>query len=130
MTPLIQMLGWLALIGVNVLIDYRLIKSGKGVNHVFETIIRIAAGILYAGLLFGVRRPDEHAGWVAMFQATSFWIFFELGLNLSRGLEPFYVGETAKSDRFFRNNMPIFLMLKVFALVFLITSIVQLLKGN
>jgi hypothetical protein len=127
---IVQMLGWLALIALNVFIDFKLIKSGKGVNHVFETVIRIMAAILYAGLLFGVRRPDEHAGWVALFQATSFWLFFELGLNLSRGLEPFYIGETALSDRFFRKNMPVYLGLKLFALVLLITSIIQLLKGN
>lgn len=126
-----QMIGWLLLIAINVIIDwYLIVKLKKGVNHLAETIARIFVGLLYAGIVFGVRAPDEHFQWVAIFMTTSFWIFFELGLNKARGLEPFYVGETAKSDIFFRRHFPIYAGLKLFAAILLVTSVIQLLKGN
>lgn len=125
------MTGWLGLIAGNIVVDWYLIeKMKKGVNHAVETVIRIVVGILYAGIVFGVRAADEHAQWVGLFEAMSFWLFFELGLNKARGLEPFYLGTTAKSDKFFRRNFPMYAGLKLFALIILITSVVQLLKGN
>jgi hypothetical protein len=126
----LKLTGWLALILVNVYIDWRLIKSGKGVNHVIETVIRIGAGLLYAGLAFSVRRPDEHAQWVALFEITSFWLLFELLLNLARGLKPLCLGDTAKSDRWFKKNFPVYIGLKGFALALFLVSLIQLLKGN
>lgn len=128
---ILQMIGWLLLISINVVVDWYLIeKLKKGVNHVAETVLRIGVAILYAGLVFGVRAPNEHAQWVAIFMPTSFWLFFELGLNKARGLEPFYVGLTAKSDKFFRRNFPMYIGLKGFALILLVVSVIQLLKGN
>lgn len=131
MNNILQISGWLLLIGFNVVVDWFMItRLKKGVNHVVETIVRVAVGIVYAGLAFGVRAPDEHFQWVSIFMITSFWIFFELGLNKARGLEPLYVGTTAKSDIFFRRNFPLYLGLKIGAAVLMITSVVQLLKGN
>jgi len=126
----LKLTGWLALILINVYIDWRLIKSGKGVNHVVETVIRIAVGILYAGLVFGVRRPDEHFQWVALFEATSFYLFFELLLNKARGLDWFYLGNTAVTDRWFKKNFPAYIGLKGFALALFLLSTWQLIKGS
>jgi len=126
----LQLTGWLALILVNVYVDWRLIKYGKGVNHIGETVIRIGAGILYAGLIFQVRAADEHAQWVAIFEITSFWILFELLLNKARGLDWFYLGDTAKSDRWFKKNFPAYIGLKGFALALFLLSTWQLIKGS
>jgi hypothetical protein len=126
----LQLTGWLTLILINVYVDWRLIKSGKGVNHKAETIVRIGVGILYAWLVFQVRAADEHFQWVALFEITSFWILFELFLNLARGLKPLYLGETAKSDRWFKKNFPVYIGLKGFALALFLVSLIQLLKGN
>lgn len=126
----LQITGWLAMILANVYYDYRQIKNKKGVNHVAETVVRVIAGILYAGLVFGVRRPDEHAQWVALFLPTSFWILFELFLNLALKRHPLEVGSTAVTDRWFKKNYPAYIGLKAFALALFLVSLVQLLKGN
>lgn len=126
----LQITGWIALILANVYYDYRQIKNKKGVNHVAETCIRISVGMLYAGLVFGVNKPNEHAQWVVIFEATSFWILFELFLNLALSRHPLEVGSTAVTDRWFKKNYPAYIGLKAFALALFLVSLVQLLKGN
>lgn len=127
---ILQMTGWFALIIANVYYDYRKIRTNKGINHVAETIVRIFVGILYAGIVFGVRAPNEHAQWVIIFQATSFFLFFELLLNLARGLHPFYIGKTSVIDKFLDSHKFIWLFVKVVSLALFVTSVVQLIKGN
>lgn len=126
----LQLTGWFALILANVIFDFKWIQSKKVVRHGIETVIRIAVGLLYAGLVFGVRRPDEHAQWVILFLPTSFWLIFELVLNLALKRHPLSVGDTAKTDRWFKKNYPVYIGLKAFALALFLVSLVQLLKGN
>lgn len=126
----LELTFWFALILANVYYDFKRIQAKKGVNHVAETVIRIIVGIVYAGLVFGVRRPDEHAQWVILFMTTSFWLFFELVLNIALKRHPLSVGYTAKTDRWFKKNYPVYIGLKAFALALFLVSLVQLLKGN
>lgn len=126
----LELTGWFALILANVYYDFKRIQAKKGVNHVAETVIRIGVGLFYAGLVFGVRHPDEHAQWVALFMPTSFWIFFELLLNLALKRHPLEVGSTAVTDRWFKKNYPAYVGLKGIALALFLVSLVQLLKGN
>lgn len=126
----LQITGWIALILANVIYDFKRIKAEKGVNHGIETVVRIGVGLLYAGLMFGVRHPDEHAQWVLIFMPTSFWLLFELFLNLALKRHPLEVGSTAKTDRWFKKNYPAYIGMKAFSLALFLVSLVQLLKGN
>lgn len=127
---ILAMTGWLILIVANVYYDWKRISNHKGINHVGETIARIFVGILYAGLVFQVRAANEHAQWVILFQVTSFWLFFEFLLNKARNLPAFYLGNTAKTDVWFKKHFPIYAGLKLFALILFVTSVIQLIKGN
>lgn len=125
----LQITGWFAFILANVIYDNR---HYRNINHSIELIIRIGVGILYAGLAFGVRSADEWALHVILFMWTSFYLFFELLLNVSMGLHPLYLGSTATIDKFIRKYLggqQGYLMLKIFTVVLLIYSTIQIYKA-
>lgn len=127
----LQITGWIAMILVSVYYGFRRVKTEKWIkNHVPETVIRIVVGLLYAWFVFGARGINEHTMWVALFMPTSFWLIFELVLNVALKRHPLEVGSTAVTDRWFNKNYPAYIGLKAFALALFLVSLVQLLKGN
>lgn len=95
-------LGWLLLIIVNVIYDA---KHYAKINHGVELVLRIGVGIIYAWLMFHVKHPDFYATSVVIWMATSFYLFFELLLNLAKGLHLLHLGTTARIDRFIREYL-------------------------
>lgn len=130
MSALLIILTWLPVIPGKSSIDWYLIEvKKKNIRHGLEiTIVAIIA--FFHHVLSGVNRIEEWelAGYILMFQTMSYWAFFDASLNLMRGKEVFYVGENAASDKLFKNKIPIYFMTKVFALVLMVVSIVQIFK--
>lgn len=125
----LQVTGWMALIVLNVIYDNRHYTK---INHTVEFIIRVGVGIVYAGLAFHVREWGWWAVDVAIFMATSFYLFFELLLNVSMGLHPLHLGTTAAIDKFIRKNLggqQGYIMLKIFTLVLFVYSIINVYRG-
>lgn len=91
---------WLIPIAVNIYAD----RNGAKRNYLQVNIIRGAAAILHA-ILFN---PQNTIEWIPIliFQVTSFWILFEIGLNLVRGNPLLYYdskeGDSGIIDRFFK----------------------------
>lgn len=120
------MTGWFALIIGKVYYDH---KHWGNINHVVGTTVMIFLGILYAGFVFRVFQDGKWFQDVAIFMVTSYWIFMEGLLHISVGENWFYQGTTAKLDRFFRKNMPLYLGLKLGAAVLLVYSMIQIFKA-
>jgi hypothetical protein len=113
----IKILGWLALIASNVYVDAWLIKRGKGINHLVETILRGGAGIVYGGAIFDAQ--VDTGGWVVLFEAATFVTVFEPWLNLKRGLAWDYLSsrpDAAAWDRFFVKRRWLYYLVKLAAL--------------
>lgn len=122
---------WLIVIAVKVAIDAHQIEiKKKNINHGFELLLVAIMAVIHQGLS-GVNRIEEWelAGCILLFQTMSYWLLFDGLLNLMRDKEFFYIGENAGSDRLFKKlGMGAYFMSKVFALVLMIVSIVQISK--
>lgn len=84
MITTLLLLLWLIPIAVNIYID----KDGKKPNYLMVFVVRGMAAILH-GILFNPQNWNDYFP-VFIFQITSFWLLFEIGLNLLRGREVFY----------------------------------------
>lgn len=123
----LKIAGWIGLILLAVWYDN---KHYATVNHAVGLIVRIFVGILYAGLIFQVRRPDEWAQWVLIWMATSFYFFFEAILNLSVGQAMFYLGRTAWIDKQIHKigGVTTYVWIKICVVILMLVSSVQLYK--
>jgi hypothetical protein len=124
----LKLLGWI-LIGVApwVLIDwYQIMKLKRTPNHLVEFILRCMAGIVYGALAFNVQMGMDGV-WVIMFEATSFYLFFEIALNLARSLAWDYIGRTSAIDRFLYNRRSLYYLLKLASAAGMVISIIKLL---
>lgn len=129
MTIAFKLLLWLIPIGINVYAD----KDGRKPNYLLMFILRGMAAILH-GVLFNPQNMGDY--WpVLLFQVTSFWLIFEIALNLVRGRAVFYYDTKEKDsgwlDRFFAwagSFWHFFAKLVTFAI--LIWSIILVYKRN
>lgn len=131
MTPTLIILSWITVIeGKAVLNWHRIEQENKPIKHGLELVI-VAIVALVHQALSGVNKIEEWelAGWILLFQVSSFALLFDLSLNLMRGKEPLYYGKTSVIDRLFHKlGNGAYLMYKVFALVIMVTSIIQIYK--
>lgn len=131
MNTLFIIITWLIVIAVKVAVDsYQIEVQKKNIRHGFELFLVAITALLHQALS-GVNRIEEweFAGWILLFQTMSYWLLFDGALNLMRDKEFFYIGENAASDKLFKKlGMGAYFMSKVFALVLMITAIVQLTK--
>lgn len=88
---------WLTYIFAEAYIHHKLILSGDEIDHGVAAWLRVmVAGIMF--LLFG----SGHLLGLSTFLLSaffSFWLIFNLYLNDLRGLDWFYLGESAFLDR-------------------------------
>ena len=115
-------LFWILFIVVSALADYWIINKEKieidDEGHILRTIIRAVVGIICAaigGYGFGYGLA------FMFFEAASFWLFFDVLLNILRKRDALYVGFNSKIDVYFRYHFPtnpetIMFCAKVFAL--------------
>jgi len=93
------LLLWLLPIVGNVYLD----RTGRKPNYLIMFILRGMAAILH-GILFNPHNLYDYLP-IFIFQITSFWIVFEISLNLVRGKHWLYYdhseGDSGIIDRFF-----------------------------
>lgn len=83
---------WFLFIAAEVWRNYYIIEKRKSVpNYLQSFIIRGMASILH-GIAVGVLNTKEY-GLLLVFQCCSFWIIFDIALNLSRGKSPIHRGK-------------------------------------
>lgn len=131
MNTFLIVITWLTIIAAKVFIDWSIIeRDKKKIRHGFEIVIVAIVAVIHQALS-GVNNIEEWelAGWILLFQTMSYFLLFDLSLNLMRGKEPFYFGKNAASDRLFQKlGNGTYFMTKVFALILMITAIVQIYK--
>lgn len=131
MTPTLIILTWITVLAGKIVLDYHLIvHEKKSPNHAIEIGIVVLIAFFHQWLS-GVNKIEEWelAGWILLFQASSWLVFFDGILNLSLNRPWFSYGETAWIDRQFQKlGMGAYVMSRVFALVLMVTAIIQIYK--
>lgn len=130
MTPLGIIVIWLLVIELKVSIDWwQIVKLKRNIAHGWELSAVIFIYIFYGIYVAQIRAADWWAIDVTVFAASSYWLLFDGLLSWHRGLNFFYLGKNANSDRFW-NKMGIgaYFMSKVFALVLVVYGIVNIVK--
>lgn len=81
-------------------------RKGRKPVYLFEFFIRAMALVLYWFLWTKYEEDTLLIFWVSVYAITSFWIFFEMALNLVRGRVLFYYdfteGDSGIIDGFFK----------------------------
>jgi len=105
---------WILYIILDALVNwYIIVKKKESPDHFVMTIIRGIAAIIYGGFIIDVT-PSLFWYWF-FFCTTSFWVLFDPLLNVLRGLNPFYIGQTAKLDQLGNKYKPWYWLAKVLA---------------
>ncbi len=121
----LKLILWLLAIGANIIAD----KDGRKPNYILMFILRAIAAILHGALFITESNSYWWQWWpVLLYQVTSFWLFFELGLNLIQHRPPLYYdhkeGDSGWIDRFFKwAGYSAHLAAKIICFLFLIFSI-------
>jgi hypothetical protein len=85
---------WLIFIVVDILLNWQMIRRGVKPIYLVSFFYRGITAILHGGLIMNVHNWRDY--WpVFVFQTTSFWILFDLGLNLLRGKPWWYKGASS-----------------------------------
>lgn len=117
-----KLLLWLGVIAGFVIVNYRIIRNGKRPPYLQHNIAKAALAIVHAVLF----NPQNTIDWlpILFFQITSYWILFDLALNIARKLHPLYIGaESGWIDRWGNKHRGPYYFAKMAALVILIISI-------
>ncbi len=140
----IALITWLIPIAINIYLD----RNGVKRNYFQVNSIRIIAFIVHAAVFFNLKGGDFY--WydikrntpIIIFYLTSYWIFFDSGLNVVRGKIKqlgFWKGllyrDTSEKDsgwieKIFINNTAGYVASKAFALLMLICSIILIYIQN
>jgi hypothetical protein len=129
MTIALKLLLWLIPIGLNVYAD----KDGRKPNYLMMFVLRGAAAIIH-GVLFNPQNMTDY--WpLFLFQVTSFWLIFEIALNIVRGREVFYYDRKEKDsgwiDRLFAWAGPVWhFIAKLITFALMVWSIILIYKRN
>lgn len=110
---MIAIFCWLLIPLTNAFVDAWMIERLKmPIDHLVEFLFRGMFAILYGALIFDAK--DGHQGTaVIIYEATSFYVVFELALNLLRRKPWNYLGNTAALDKFLAKRRPIYYLLKL-----------------
>lgn len=130
MTALGIIVIWLLFIELKVSLDWlQIVKLKRNIAHGWELGAVIFVYIFYGIYVAQIRSADWWALDVTVFAASAYWLLFDGLLSWHRGLNFFYLGKNANSDRFW-NKMGIgaYFMSKVFALVLFVYGVVNIVK--
>lgn len=121
----LKLLLWLIPIGLNIYAD----KDGRKPDYLMMFILRGLAAIIHA-VSFDPRVGQDYFI-IFIFQITSYWILFDLGLNIVRGREILYYDRKERDsgwiERFFDSMGPVFyLVAKVLALIACVLAIIAI----
>ncbi len=106
---------WFAYILFDAIANWYIIEKKK-INPAHSVLFvgRCAIAIIYGGFVLDLQ-PGNFIPFAA-FTGGSFWILFDMLLNVFRSKNLFYIGENASTDKFGLSNPIIFWTLKVIAL--------------
>lgn len=108
------------------IIDNWQLNLHKRIYHGLEMIAVIFCAIIHGGLS-GVRRADDYALTILIFQTSSFWLLFDGILSTLRHKPWFYIGKMALTDKFFRKiGMSFYPWSKLVALIFMVYGIINI----
>ena len=96
---------------------YWIVKLKKVPNYTLSTIVRGWAFIA-VGIIHDVQ--EKHLVPFTLFALCSFWVFFDILLNVTRGKSIFYTGKNSTIDKFSHNHPEMYWMFKVVALIYFI----------
>lgn len=132
MTIFLKLFIWFIPILANIIAD----RKGRKPNYLMMLVLRAMAAILHGALFITESNSYWWQWWpVILYQITSFWIFFELGLNFIRHNPPLYYdhkeGDSGWLDELFKWAGPVLhLIAKIVCLVLLIFSIWKIYQIN
>ena len=131
----IKLIVWLLLIAFNVYLD----RNGRKPDYLVTGILRGIAAILYLGLIWDVQGgyslwTDFKEFWsLLLFMGTSYWLFFEVGLNYLRIKPLLYYDRIERDsgwiDRFFADHPKLHTPAKIFALCLMILALIDIYAG-
>lgn len=126
----LKLLLWVVYIGLDVWINYTIIEvNNKKPNYLVLNIQRGIAFILYGVFIFDTQ-ADLRTFYIFLYCTTSFSIFFDLALNISRDKHLLYIGQTSGwIDQWGFKNPFLYYIFKVLALAALVFSIVKIYQG-
>lgn len=124
MTPLLIILIWLTTIAAKVVWNwYRIEKEQKDIAHGPELLIMCLLGFVQMWFVCDIHNYSQRFEFqdVLIFQASTYYFFFDTSLNLMRGKSWFYLGYGANSDRFWKKmGKPMYIMSKICMIPFIV----------
>jgi len=127
----LKLLIWILFIAAFVVYNWIVIEKKK--SRPFYLLDNIAKGFFF--ILYGVyvwhTQNDIRTVNLALWCFTSFWLLFDLGLNISRGLSPFYIGKSSGWIDRIGYKYPLgYWALKLLAFITLIQTTVNIYRWN
>lgn len=125
---MIPILIWLLIPIANAVLDWYIIERlKKPIDHLIEFIFRGMAAIIYGSLVLKAR-GGTHGAMVIVYEVASFYLIFELLLNLLRWKPADYLGKESAMDRFFYRYRALYWILKIFSMAGAILSAIYLIN--
>jgi hypothetical protein len=126
----LKLLLWLLWIATDCWINYTIIeKNDSRPNYLLMNIVRGCVFILYGAFIWDTQ-ADLRTFYIFLYCTTSFSIFFDLALNISRGKHLLYIGQTSGwINQWGFKNPFLYYIFKVLALAGLVFSIVKIYQG-
>lgn len=108
---------WFIFILIEAIRNYYIIEISKSTPDYLQSfILRGMASILH-GIFCNVQDLEQYF-YLVVFQTSSFWLLFDLTLNLLRKKDIFYLGENSLIDKLFkRMGKVVLIFAKVTALI-------------
>lgn len=125
---MIALLIWLLFPAANAVLDWYIIERRKVYpDHLIEYIFRGFVIILYGVLVF--KTEDENQGYcVFAYEVLSFYIVFELLLNILRSKPWNYVGKNSAWDKILSRHRWLYYTLKTISLAGALLAAVYLIQ--
>ena len=110
---MIALIFWLLIPLTNAFADAWIIERLKmPIDHLVEFLVRGMFAIVYGAIVFDAQ-AGTHGAMVILYEVTSFYVVFELALNMLRGKPWNYLGNTASLDKFLSKRRAVYYLLKL-----------------
>jgi len=115
------MILWIIYIVLDALVNWYIIEKKKIVPNYIQLMIFRGWAFILIGIAINLQ--EWQLLWWFLFTTTSFWLLFDILINLFRGKNIFYRGENSMIDKFGRKYHSVYFLLKLTALLILIYQI-------
>lgn len=123
----LYLLIWVALIWIDVWNNYEIIEvNDSRPNYLLMNIVRGMFFIVYGAFVWNAQ-ADIRTFYIFLYCTTSFWVLFDLSLNVIRGKHPLYIGQNSGwIDQFGFKYPALYYIGKIVALAALVFSIAKI----